>query len=244
MFLRYFVTFNRKLCGLLQQRFPKIFIDYRNYDEDLLHLVNQAIAQISRARILEVGGVDRPMLTKSKNFKYSGMDIEDKPSCYDCYDEFIVSSIENRINDSFDIIFSKTLLEHVPNNRKSIKAMYDGLNSNGVMLHYIPSKNHFYSVCLRLVGARLQKILIKYLRPAAVSVSGYPAFFDACTPGQMEKLCKTIGFKEIEIIPYYKATDYFAFFVPAYLFVALFENIFEYLKLSQFSSGFILVAKK
>ena len=122
--------------------------------------------------------------------------------------------------------------------------MYGGLNSGGAMVHYIPNKHHFYSLCLRLVGPKIQKLLIKYLRPEAITKTGYPAFFDHCSPNQMKSLCNFFGFKNIKIIPYYKATDYFAFFIPAYLFVSIFENLFEYFDMSYFASGFIILAEK
>jgi hypothetical protein len=110
-------------------------------------------------------------------------------------------------------------------------------------VHYIPSKYHFYSLCLRIVTPKVQKILIKHLRPEA-SDTGYAAFFDNCSPNQMKKLFYRQGFKSVEVIPYYKATDYFAFFLPAYLVVAVFENLFEYFGASSFSSGFIIHAVK
>ena len=136
------------------------------------------------------------------------------------------------------------LLEHLPNNTLSMEVMYNCLNRDGIMVHYIPSKNHFYSLCLRLVGPTLQKILIKHLRPNTVEITGYPAFFHKCTPNQMNKLYESIGFKNVEVIPYYRATDYFAFFIPAYLFVAIFENLFEYFGVSLFASGFIIKAER
>ena len=195
-------------------------------------------------RVLEAGGVDRPLLKKFGNYTYFGMGIDDKPSCKDCYDKFLVQSIEERITDKFDLIISTTLLEHVPNNGKSVQAMYNAIKNDGLMVHYIPSKNHFYSICLRLVGPKLQKILIKYLRPEAITLTGYPAYFDKCSPNEMKKLCQAYGFKDVKVTCYYKATDYFAFFIPAYLFVAICENLFEYFGASYFSSGFIITAKK
>ena len=244
MLLRNFVAINRKICLLLENKFPKFFAYPRNYHVDQLNLISKILNLCNHAKVLEVGGVDRPMLTKSKSYTYYGMDIDDRPSCYNCYDKFLVQSIEDNISDKFDLIVSTTLLEHVPNNKKSVQSMFNSLNEGGQMVHYIPSKNHFYSICLRLVGPKIQKILIKHLRPEAISVTGYPAFFDKCSPYQMKKLFKKQGFIDVEIVPYYRATDYFRFFIPAYLFVAVFENCFEYLGLSQFASGFINKEKK
>ena len=239
-----FVFYNRKFCRLLEKVFPNFFGAPRNYHSDQLDLISKIITENKNLKILEAGGVDRPMLSKSKSYFYVGMDIEDKPSCYECYDKFLVQSVEDKILDKFDLIISTTLLEHVPKNKRSVQSMYDGLNSGGSMVHYIPSKYHFYSLCLRLMGPKIQKVLIKYLRPEAIAVTGYPAFFDHCSPNQMKNLCEACGFKNVEIIPYYKATDYFAFFIPAYLFVSFFENLFEYFGLSYFASGFIVRAQK
>ena len=229
---------------MLEKVFPRFFGVPHNYNIDQLKMIDTIVKQYKELKVLEVGGADRPLLKKSDCYTYFGMDIDDKESCYQCYDEFLVQSIEDKINDKFDLVISKTLLEHVPNNKRSMQAMYDALNNGGSMLHYIPSKNHFYSICLRLVGPKLQKILIKYLRPEALDVSGYPAFFDKCSPNEMRRLCQVQGFKDIEIICYYKATDYFTFFVPAFLVVSTCENLFEFFGISYFTAGFIILAKK
>lgn len=243
-YIKLFVSSNRKICRVLENKFPKFFGAPRSYYRDQLDLISEKIHKGNKLRILEIGGVDRPLLSRSKNYFYAGMDIDDKPSCYECYDNFLVQSVEDNILDRFDLIISTTLLEHVPNNTRSMQSMYGGLNVGGWMVHYIPSKYHFYSLLLRLVGPKIQKVLIKYLRPEAIAVTGYPAFFDHCSPNQMKNLCIECGFQNIETIPYYKATDYFAFFIPAYLFVSIFENFFEYFGVSLFASGFIITAQK
>lgn len=242
--LKQFVNINRKLCKILQKQFPKFFGYTRIPEADLLDMVRNIIEIDKPEKILEVGGVDRPMLSRSVNYEYYGLDVEDKSECYSCYDAYIVQSIEQKIAYKFDLVISMHLLEHVPNNTLSMGVMYNCLNRDGTMVHYIPSKNHFYSLCLRLVGPKLQKFLIRHLRPNTIEITGYPAFFNKCAPNQMYKLCESVGFKNVEVIPYYKATDYFAFFIPAYVFVAIFENLFEYFGVSLFASGFILKGQR
>lgn len=173
---------------MLEKLFPKFFGE-GDFNRDLLEKINQIIKQSDNLKVLEAGGADRPLLEKSDKWTYYGMDIDQKPSCYKCYDKFLVQSIEEKIDDDFDLIISQTLLEHVPNNTKSIEAMYNALNNGGAMLHYLPSKAHIYSICLRLVGPKIQKALIKHLRPEAVSTAGYPAFFDKCSTHEMRELC-------------------------------------------------------
>ena len=126
-----------------------------------------------------------------------------------------------------------------------VRNNYFALNDGGITYHYLPSKNHFYSLILRLVGPFLQRIFIKYLRPqASLEKTGYPAFFHLCSYRELKKYLKSIGFIDIKILPYYKATDYFAFCTPLYVIVSCLENIIEFFNLKFLAAGLILSAKK
>ena len=172
------------------------------------------------------------------------MDIETRPSCNLIYDRYIEQSIELPIAIAVDVLISITLLEHVQNNENSIRSMFDALNRGGSMHHYIPSKWHPYAVVLRIVGPVWQKLLIHHLRPASSEITGYPAFFHHCTPHAMEVLLTRQGFTNINVFPFYRAGDYFAFFLPAYLIVAMFENLCSVLNWRFFASGFVISAEK
>ena len=85
-------------------------------------------------------------------------------------------------------------------------------------------------------------MLIRNLRPRAdaIETTGYPAF----DPSSMEKLLHETGFIDVKLIIYYKATDYFAFFLPLYILVAIFENVAEKMTWKLFCSGMIVTARK
>lgn len=242
--LKSFVTLNINFCRWLEQKFPSFFLGSNNNYEIRDELIQKYISEKKPATIIEVGGIDRPLIKKSNFYNYIGVDIEEKKECYEIYDEFYVQSIEEKLPFKGDLIISTETIEHVKNNQLSFKSMLEALNESGSIIHYIPSKNHFYSIILRIVGPKLQRILIKYLRPHAIETTGYPAFFSYCSPSEMKRLCNEVGFSNVEIIPFYKATDYFAFFFPLYILVAIFENIFELLNLRFFVSCFILKAEK
>ena len=240
----YVITSNIKACRWLESRWPNYFGNNENYVEDLRSEVDAALSGGAIRSVLEIGGIDRPLLSKSSSYSYAGLDIEKKPLCEEIYDRFFLQSIESPIGDKFDLLVSKEVIEHVPNNFESFSVMHSCLTQHGKMIHYIPSKFHFYSIILRCVGPRLQKLIIRKLRPHAVEVTGYPAFFNYCSPGQLTKLCKDVGFSRVTIRCYYRATDYFAFFVPLFLLVAFLENVFQRFNISIFSSGVLLVASK
>jgi hypothetical protein len=60
----------------------------------------------------------------------------------------------------------------------------------------------------------------------------------------MQRLFTQVGFQDVDIKAFYRASDYFAFFVPAYVVVALFENACALLDLRAFASGFVISARR
>lgn len=241
--IRSIVRINRTVSKGLVKRFPSLFHG-PSYLDELHRRIERDICQKQPCRVLEVGGIDRPMLPTSSRYQYIGLDIEERSDCYDVYDHFLVQSIEDPTGFKVDIVFSTTVLEHVENNEASMQSMFQSLASGGTTHHYVPSRWHPYAIALRLVGPTWQKRLIGILRPEAAGVTGFPAFFDFCSPSAMARLLERSGFVDIEVQPYYRANDYFAFFVPAFIAVSLFENACRFFDINVFASGFVVSAKK
>ncbi|UCG57067.1 MAG: hypothetical protein JSU70_19655 [Phycisphaerales bacterium] len=122
--------------------------------------------------------------------------------------------------------------------------MHKALKTRGCIIHYVPSKYHPYSLILRLVGPKIQNRLIRTLRPWAGHVTGYPVFFDKCSPREMKGVLQASGFREIRIFPFFKANDCFRFFVPGYILVTMWEKVCKRLEWEQLCSGFIIIARK
>lgn len=241
--LRSFVSRNRATARWLEQVLPSVF-GAPSYKTHLEERVRTDIANTGARVVLEVGGIDRPLLQKGGAFSYVGLDIEEKPQCYSIYDSFLVQSVEEPIAIRANIILSITLLEHVRDNQAALESMFRALISGGRTHHYVPSKWHPYSVATRLAGPSLQRRLIRWLRPKAEAVTGYRAFYNHCSPGAMTRLFKRVGFTDVQVKPFYRASDYFAFFVPAYVLIALAENVAALLHARVFASGFVISAAK
>ena len=155
-----FVRWNGDLCERLADRYPNYF---RSRDqeprfmlEDMLH---EAIAAIPARKLLDAGSTDRPVLPNTPEYTLTGLDIEHKEECEAIYDRFVVQSIEDRLPEKQDLIYSHALIEHVPDNKKAFAAIYDGLEPNGRTYHYLPSKGHPYALVLRCVGNPLLRPL-------------------------------------------------------------------------------------
>jgi hypothetical protein len=237
------IALNRQCSKYLLRRFPNFF-GSPSYIDELKKRIDCSITILHPERIIEVGGIDRPILSRGSSYSYIGVDIEVRDRCYEIYDRFFVQSIESPLEISGNMVISTTLLEHVPDNQAAIRNIVRALEPDGVTHHYIPSKWHPYSIALRIVGPVIQKKLIPLLRPGAEHVSGYPAYFDHCTARAMRKLFLKSGLVNVESKAFYDANDYFAFFLPAYVAVSVFEALCRKLNLELLASGFVISGVK
>jgi len=236
-----FVSWNRALCKTLVERHPRFF-ENPSYHCELRLRVDEDLAQ-SVGEVLEIGGIDRPFLSKGNGYSYVGLDVDHKPQCHEVYDRFIVQSIEDPVTGPYGVILSIYVLEHVRNNIASIQNVYDALTPGGSTHHYVPGKGHPYAWALRLVGHKWQRRLIANLWPGSV-VGGYKTYFHCCTAKNMESLFREIGFDDVRARPFYRVSEYFAVFVPAFVAVATFENFCNRFGLSYFASGFVISGRK
>lgn len=236
-----FVSRNRALCGAWVRRHPRFF-ENPSYHHELRLRVDDDLAH-PIGEVLEIGGIDRPFLSKGNGYCYVGLDVEDKPRCGEVYDRFVVQSIEDPVAGQYAVILSIYVLEHVRNNIASIQNIFDALQPNGATHHYVPGKGHPYALLLRLVGHRWQQRLIENLWPGSI-VGGYKTYFHCCTARDMETLFCEIGFEGVRVQPFYRVSEYFAVFVPAFLAIATFENICKRFGWSYFASGFVISGRK
>jgi len=238
-----FVDVNRWLSQCVLKRFHHL-ASGGDYKGAVLKELKDFIAKKRRCRVLEAGGIDRPLLKNSPDITYTGLDIEYRERCREIYDNFIIQSIEDRLPGKYDLICSFTLLEHVRDNTRAIGTIYDALEPGGMMVHYVPSGLHPYSLLIRLVGPKLSLALLRRLHPDVIGQSGYPAYFDQCTVGAMDRLCRMTGFTDVRFSCYYRANFYFEVFFPAFLAVTLWEEFCRLLGLKMFCSGFVITGKK
>ena len=144
--LRWFVKINRNGARKLEERYPRFFLDSRKFGDDFRAVVAKTIDERSPKVILEVGGVDRPAIQKSADYRYIGLVIDARENCYVVYDEFIHGSIEEKTDlKGVDLVISKAVLEHVPDNARTLQTMYYAMRSSSIMHHYVPSGFHPYS---------------------------------------------------------------------------------------------------
>ena len=128
--LRKLIGLNRFYCRQLEKKFPNFFGVSENYNNDLKEMIDSYIKDNSPKDILEAGGVDRPILQKSEEYVYTGLDLDDRPNCYSIYDIFLAQSVEEPLDKKFDLIISTETIEHLENPRNTLRNVYKLLKKN------------------------------------------------------------------------------------------------------------------
>jgi hypothetical protein len=132
--LRRFVAINRRASRALVGRFPSVFAVRPTYRKVLLERIGDDLRNGAHP-VLEAGGIDRPLLPRSAEYAYHGLDVEEQERCHEVYDRFWVQSITEPVPERYRMIFSVTLLEHVQDNALAVSSIYAGLEPGGRSYH-------------------------------------------------------------------------------------------------------------
>ena len=235
------IYYNRELTRLFMDLFNYMFGKINNCEDYFFSHINN---EFKSKTILELGGTNRPLFSKSKVNNYIGIDIDKTFNSKDVYHKYFIQSCEV-FNDSIkaDLIVSKYLLEHVPNNSKTLKNIEGWLNPNGLSVNLFPLGFHSFSIANKLVGNRMTRFLIPILRPESKGITGYPAYYNLCNSFALEKLAKKSNFN-YKIKYFFGAEDYFGFFFPFGIIVHILNRIFHLFRLNIFASNAVLVISK
>ena len=200
--------------------------------------------QLKNVEVLEIGGTQRPYFIKEEVKYYVGLDIDENFNWERYYHRYLNQSCTVEYPGKFDLIISKYLLEHVDNNSKTFDNIIKALKSAGVAIHIFPLGYHPYTLITRVIGTKLQRALIKIVRPHTAGVTGYPVYYNLCDSTSLKTYFNNKKDVSIKVKYFFGADDYFAFFLPLYILSILFNRVCELFGLNIFASNAVLVIKK
>jgi hypothetical protein len=211
-------------------------------EKDFKKLVLRA-SQNSK-KIIELGGVSRPVLQKSQNYEYIGIDIDGSFVYDNYYDNFYCQSVEQKIPSKADLIFSKYLMEHVKDVKSSYLHQIEALNTNGKIIHLYPLGYHPFSMLNKLVGNKLARKIIPLIRKGTEGITGYPAYYSMGNAYVLEKFLKGQEKLRINFFYHYGAVEYFTFCAPFAVIISLFNGLARFFKIKFFASNVLVVIEK
>jgi len=197
---------------------PDISVDARAYFQE--HYIGRLITPHSR--IYDVGGGRFPSIPQSQkqlqDLYVVGLDLNlheleaAPPGIYDLATAADITDFEGKADADF--IVSETVLEHVRDTSKAFHAFRTILKPGGHALIFVPCRNAIFARMNLLLPETWKRRLLSLIYPATRG-SGWPAYYNRCTPSDFRKLAEDNGFDVVELKPFYFSA-YFQFCFPLY----------------------------
>ena len=217
-----------------------------------VHFRDQVLPSLLRPgmRVLDVGGGKEPAISPAMKQRY-GLDITGLDVSADelaqapagSFDRTVVGDVASvSIPGTYDLIFSRAVLEHVADPRAAIANLARVLAPGGTMAHFMPCGNAPFAVLNRMLGNETARRLLFSIFPEKQKGSGFRAFYRDCTPSRLSRICREHGLELDKVIPYYNS-DYTSFFAPIYTVETLRQALMCSLRLNDFAESFCIVVR-
>jgi SAM-dependent methyltransferase len=174
------------------------------------------------SRVYDVGGGRFPAIAQAQKVRQHlhivGLDLSLEelglapPGSYDQTTAADIMTFEG--DGDADFIVSGTVLEHVKDTSQAFRAFRSILKPGGHALIFVPSRNAIFARLNRLLPQSWKLRLLALFFPATQG-SGWPAYYDRCTPSDFRRLAEANGFEVVHLRPFYHSA-YFRFCFPLY----------------------------
>lgn len=143
-----------------------------------------------------------------------------------------------------DVVCSQFVLEHMPDLRAFGAGTFSALKPGGVTVHLFAGRRSLFASLNRLLPERVARRLLFWLRPQSVEVAGFKAYYDRTDPRAARAVFERAGFVEVTVDLSWENSQYFQWFLPAFVLVRAWESAIERLGLDDVASYVILTARK
>ncbi|MBV8808305.1 MAG: methyltransferase domain-containing protein [Acidobacteriaceae bacterium] len=146
-----------------------------------------------------------------------------------------------------DIAICTALFEHVRDTRAALESIATLLKPEGVALLFVPCRNAVYAQINRIAPQSFKRWLLKPIYgdfpEVQAGLTGFPAYYDRCTPRDICTMAEASGFT-VERLQVYFASGYFQFLPPLYVAWRLWQIAFKALAGDQAAETFSVVLRK
>lgn len=204
------------------------------------------------ATVYDLGGGSRPCVGRELKdrlgLRLVGLDVSGEELAAapeGTYDQTIVADLCTFTGiGAADSVICQATLEHVPDTVGAIRGLASCVRPNGAVYVFAPCRNAAFARLNLILPERLKHILLFNLFPEkAKGHDGFRAFYDHCTPGQIEAIARSNGL-EVEERRLFWTSSYFYIFTPAYLLWRTWQGL-AYVVIGQSAAeSFVYVLRK
>lgn len=173
-------------------------------------IIEKAISHFDAKSVLEMGGGRMPLFKPEEitergltyvinDIDQSELDLMD-PGYKGVAQTMCADITQFPQDQTFDLIISKMVYEHVKDNRLNLHNQLQMLNPGGMIIHFHPVLYSFPFVVNWLMPVKASRKLMDMLY--GKSLLKFPAYYDRCraTPKAEAKI-RDIGYDEVQLIP-------------------------------------------
>ena len=209
---------NQGIAGKVTHQFS------RSCWRDFPLLVKDAAVNSANHLVCEIGGGARPALdldfVEAHGINYTVMDISSSELAkadarYNKVQADIGGELPDDVGGPYDLLFSKTLAEHVRDAERFHRNVLSMLAEGGTAIHLFPTLYAPAFVVNRLMPARVSRWLLKKVQGSRRDAGGlegkFPAYYSWCrgpSPRQIRKF-ERMGYSVLEYRSYYGTPGYY-----------------------------------
>lgn len=202
--------------------------------------------------IYDLGGGSQPAVTLDEKTRFGltvvGLDISGEEldkAAPGIYDRKIEADLCTYIgNGDADIVICQATLEHVPDGVGAMRAISTILKPGGTAYIFAPCRYAVFARVNLLLPQKLKERLLFSLIPSkATGHDGFPAFYDNCTPKEVESTASKYGLIVDERSLFW-TSSYFKVFLPAYVAWRVAQGILYLFIRENAAETYIYVLKK
>ena len=169
-----------------------------------------------RVRVLEIGGGRWPSFTPAEieraRITYTVNDIDPgelaaAPPEFEKGQFDIAGDVDPSFHGRFDFVFSRMVLEHVPDARRAWSNMFDLLAPGGVAFAFHPTLYAPAFVINWLAPEALTGPVLRFFFPGRgnIGTRKFPARYDLCFAVQttVEPILRRLGFRQVLVAPFW-----------------------------------------
>lgn len=123
---------------------------------------------------------------------------------------------------SFDLVTSRSALEHFANVPAALSETGRVLRKGGRAVHLLPLRHAPFAILNRALPNALSRVLLRWLHPDGHGL-GHVSYYCDCTPSRMHRLLEMSGMQVLECHLSYAQSSYFGCFLPVFLLSACYE---------------------
>jgi len=246
-----FFNWNRRVCEWIEEHVLPVGFT-RSFNRAYEAVMEDAMAERPDQSVLDIGGGKKCFVAGLRkpecNTRIVALDVdEDELRLNEDVDARLVGDATRALpfgRNSFDIVTSRSLLEHLADTGAFIRDAERVLKPGGRFIHLCPGKFAPFAMFNHMLPDAVARRLLYAFHPNFEAECGFKAFYDGTYPSAMARKLESSGFEIVEIRRRYYQSIYYNFFVPLYLVFVLYDLAVYALGIRDLAAQLLIIARK